>query len=310
MSGGLRKPATDSLHPAGTHVEWSESFYFNFYDRRNDVGGFMRIGQKPNKGQRSVLFYLLMPDGTSMGTRKTEPMDDPGLRVGGLVFRRIVPDKEWALLYSGSLRHSLGARTERREVSVNLRYEALNEVFDYRECASEPGWDIATTSSSEHTEQFGHLTGEITIDGEALRVEALGERDHSWGVRDWTPPSTWMWLSGQSSERHAFNMTKLWVGHGAVDGGFIHVDGENRPIVKVLATTSYGPEGGPRSISLVLQEKGGLTHEVVADTLRDKVLPFSTEAEKHLSTLHTALMRFTMDGRTGYGFAEYLRRER
>ena len=36
----------------GTDKEWNESFYFNLYDKENDICVFMRIGLKPNKDER------------------------------------------------------------------------------------------------------------------------------------------------------------------------------------------------------------------------------------------------------------------
>lgn len=303
-------PPTDSLHPFGTHIDWNESFYFNFYDRAADTAGFMRIGLKPNKNEKSMLCFLMMPDGTSMGVREVGPFDTTDLRIGGLSFLRIKPDKEWLLEWSGPMKHAVGAQTARRNVNFKLRYTALNEVFDYRECVKGTLEEVASVAAADHTEQFGRLSGELTIDGEVLKIDALGERDHSWGVRDWIAPSMWIWLSCQFSERMAFNITKLFVGHEVVDAGFIHVDGENRPITKVAVATVYDDGGGPKSIAIVLQEKDGRTHEVTAEALREKKLPFGTEAERHLSIMHEALARYRMGDMLGYGIAEYLVRVR
>ena len=38
------------------------------------------------------------------------------------------------------------------------------------------------------------VTGTVTIDGETLTVDGQGQRDHSWGVRDWWAFG-WCWCS-------------------------------------------------------------------------------------------------------------------
>ncbi len=74
---------SDIVHEFGSHVEWNESFYFNFYDRSSDVCGFMRIGLKPNKNEKSIFCFLLMPDGDIIGFKGESPYTDPGLSVNG-----------------------------------------------------------------------------------------------------------------------------------------------------------------------------------------------------------------------------------
>lgn len=306
MAEGRDARATDSFHPSGTHIDWSESFYFNFYDRKNDICGFTRIGLRPNRKEKSMFCFLLMPDGADIGTRQDEHMEDTNLRVNGLSYTRVVPDREWTLQFSGPMKRSIEGLTERKHITFNLRYTALNTVFDYRECTSAPLKETVSFTSAEHTEQFGRITGGLTVDGRAFVIDALGERDHSWGTSDWVAPSVWIWLSCQFSEKTAFNITRLFVGHSVVDAGFMHRDGENFPITKVVATTTYNEDGGPRTIHLLLQEKGGRTHEVSAEVLREKKMPFTGRVEKHLPVLHESLARYTMGDMVGYGIAEYL----
>ncbi|MFA5313124.1 MAG: hypothetical protein WC375_07415, partial [Methanomassiliicoccales archaeon] len=57
----------DIIHEAGEQKDWNESFYFNFYDRGNDLTGFMRIGLVPNKKEKTVFCFLMLPDGSVAG---------------------------------------------------------------------------------------------------------------------------------------------------------------------------------------------------------------------------------------------------
>lgn len=300
---------TDMLHPFGQHVDWNESFYFNFYDKEKDYCLFMRIGLKPNKHEKNMFCFLLSPDGHVISTRDVEPFTDSELKVRGLKLERIVPDKEWRLVYSGSMKHTFGSEIHRQDVSFDLTFKSLNKVFDYRECVSGYNDLVAQVSPAEHTEQFGRIEGTATIGAEKIHLSGLGERDHAWGTTDWIAPATWIWLSCQFSEKLAFNLTKLIIGKEIVDAGFIHIDGENRPIVKADIVSKFDEVGGPKSLKVWLMEGGGEVHEVDASVIRTAKLPFSRSIEKSVSVMYETLAKYQMGGETGYGIAEYLVRE-
>ena len=38
--------------------EWNESYYFNLHDHSNGVTVFMRIGNKPNKDEKSIFLHF------------------------------------------------------------------------------------------------------------------------------------------------------------------------------------------------------------------------------------------------------------
>ena len=42
--------ADDYMHPLGPEQNFNESMYFNFFDRQRNVGGFVRMGNRPNEG--------------------------------------------------------------------------------------------------------------------------------------------------------------------------------------------------------------------------------------------------------------------
>jgi len=300
---------TDAIHPFGKHADWNESFYFNLYDKEKDICAFMRIGLKPNKNEKSMLCYIMMPDGSVLSVRDVEPCKVTELKVNGLQFRRIVPEKEWKMEFTGTMKRTLGDSIERRNVEFSLSYEAANKIFDYRDCAAGGKEVVSQVEAAEHTEQFGKIRGDLTIAGETINVKGFGEKDHAWGLTDWMAPTMWIWFSCQFSERFAFNLMKLIVGTEVVDAGYIHIDGDNRPIVRADLITEYVKGGGPKNIRMWLTEKDGTVHEVQADVLRSTKLPFGGILEKSVAVMHEALARFQLGNEVGYGVVEYLIRE-
>jgi len=301
---------TDTLHEFGNHPDWNESFYFNFYDRKADIFAFMRMGLKPNRNEKASFCFFIMPDGSLIGTTGHEPVSTTELKVRDLRFERITPEKKWHLTFSGTMDKHTGKTNVQEQVSFELDWESLNQVFDYRECVTGMKEKISEEIATQHFEQFGKATGRLAIGGKDHAIIGLGERDHSWGVRDWNAPKMWIWLTCQFSEKSALNATKLVMDAGEVDAGFIHIKGRNVPLIEVNIETKWDPSGNPRGLEMTIDDKEGKTHNVMAEVMRPAVLPFPGRDGKNLSLLHENLARYTMKSEVGYGVSEYLIRTR
>jgi len=298
---------TDIIHSKGNHIEWNESYYFSFYDKKNDICAFMRIGLKPNKFLKNIFCFFMMPDGSYVGLKEDDKYEDDLLIAKNLKFNKIEPEKKWNLVYDGKLmnfadRHFVDA-------SFDINFESLNEIFDYRDCVSGIKEKISQSVASEHLEQFGKATGKLNIGGNIYSIEGLGERDHSWGTRDWNAPKMWIWLTCQFSEDLALNVTQLTVSEGVVDAGFIHINGENIPLIKATIDTKYAKDGAPEKFKMELVDKKGNLHKVDAKIIKNVKLLFTSCNGKKQSIMHETLSEYQMDGKTGYGIAEYLIRE-
>jgi hypothetical protein len=234
---------TDVMHKPGTDREWNESYYFNFYDREQDICGFMRIGLKPNADERSMFFFLMMPGGGLLGMRASKPLSDGTLSVSGLELVRMEAERRWALRYSGPM--SKIGTNDLVKVHMDLTFDCLNSIYDYRDSVSSEGERIARKVVTEHLEQFGLIRGRLEVGDEDFEVEGLGERDHSWGVRDWTAPKMWIWLTAEFDHGTALNVTKLFTEEGEVSAGFVHEGGRNHPLVRADVHTVIDEDGRP-----------------------------------------------------------------
>jgi hypothetical protein len=301
--------STDLKHPAGKEKEWNESFYFNIYDPECDICLFMRIGLKPNMDERSAFCFIMMPDGSVVGIKETTAQGDGALEVNGLRFTKIEDDRRWGLCFDGPMFTADGDAPRQVLVRFDLEFEARNEVFDYRDCVDGEGERLSRQVASEHLEQFGRVVGSLRVGRDHYGIDGLGERDHSWGVRDWNAPKMWIWLTAQFSDRAAFNVTKLFVEGGEVTAGFIHLNGKNVPLVRADVRTVLNADGGPCSLGLSLVDRVGGRHEVTANVLRAVQMPHPSRDGKMLTVMHETLAEYQWNGLTGYGIAEYLVRK-
>lgn len=300
--------STKLLHEKGEDIDWSESFYFNLYDKKNDICGFMRVGFKPNRNQKNMFCFFMLPDGSYIGMKGDSGYENCEISAKGLSFKSITPEKRWNMSFDETL-FDVSSK-DGVKVKFDFEFESLNEIFDYKRCVSGFKEKISQSVASGHLEQFGRVTGKLSVGRKKYDILGLGERDHSWGVRDWNAPKMWIWLTCQFSEKLALNVTKLRVSEGEVDAGFIHIDGENRPITSADISTEYDMDGSPESFNVEILDDNGKAYRLSARVLKNVKLPFVSSDGKMKSVLNETLCEYILDKKKGYGIAEYLIREK
>ncbi len=278
------------------HEEWNESYYFNFHDKTNDLTAFMRIGNKINKSEKSMFFYLMSPK-IMAGIKLETPCDDNPLNIAGLNYEELEPMK-WNLKFDGSIFNPL--TKAQYKVKMDIIWEALNPIMDYVDCVDEKETQMSSKVASEHYEQFGKATGTIEIDGEIMEIEGLGERDLSRGVREWGSPKMWMWINSEFSDTEAFNITKLSVEEGDIDAGYFYVNSVNEPLIKSDIDLEFN-NGIPSSFKMNLFDKKGEEYSVTGEVIRFGMIP----VDETMNLIET-ISKYNWEGKEGFGIAEFL----
>lgn len=302
---------TDKTHPPSNHRDWNESFYFNWYDRKHDICCFTRIGLTPNIHQKNMFLFFMLSDGKKLGIRTTNPIegfpleDDLKLNVGNLNFIKVTNEKEWNLKFDGTVLNIYNPKDLPTSAHFNLNFFGLHPVFDYRECPITPLQEkLSRNVASEHLEQYGQIKGTLTIGEKTFEINALGERDHSWGVRNWTAPKRWIWLTCQFNKEFAFNVTKLSVAEGDIDAGFIHINDKTYPLKQVTIDTSYSKNNEPVTLHVSMKTAQEKIFDIQA-SVRDKILvPFHNG--ENSSMMYENLSEYKYKKSIGYGISEYL----
>ena len=287
-----------NLETLKKHEEWNESYYFNFHDKNNDITAFMRIGNKVNKNEKSMFFYLMSPKMIA-GIKLETPFDNETLNMAGLDFQEIDSGK-WNLKYDGSIFNPLAKVPTEYKVKMDINWEALNPVMNYINCVDEKQVSMSSNVASEHYEQFGKAVGIIEIDNEIFEIEALGERDLSIGVREWGSPKMWMWINSEFSHDEAFNITKLSVDEGDIDAGYFYINSVNEPLLKSDIDVKFN-SGIPSKFSMNLFDKKGSKYSVTGEVIRFGMIP----VDERMILIET-LSKYNWDGKEGYGVAEFL----
>jgi hypothetical protein len=292
----------EGRHLPGTDALWGESWYHDFAASDGSYGGYLRLGLYPNQGIAWYWVYLvrqgrplvLIREHAVPGPTVMEgPIEVASDRVSG-TWTPEDPLRKYRITTQGTgivLADPADAFQDEQgpevAVSLDLTWEGVAAPFPY----------AATT----RFEQSARVSGTVTIGDERLEVSCPGQRDHSWGVRDWWA-FPWVWCSGRLD-----------------DGTWWHTARSVAPKVEIFQT---GYVITP-DMTLHPVEDVGVDYELdgeelpVRGALAVGELALTWTAEMHAPALLVspegkrsrfprAVCRFeTADGRTGRGWIEF-----
>lgn len=194
--------ASDELrHPHGDDPDphWRESWYWNFSDPENEIGGWLYLWVVPNQPLKSgmlVSFYHGVPThADSNQLAWTAP---------GHVYRG--PDDSWVYCYKEDVERLItedvddvdlcGLKLERLEPLEHYRLrfqDGDNASFDIDCKWMTVPWDFADNVHptpewlAKNRYHRGWIAdGELVIGGRKYEIKTTGDSDHSWGTRDMT----------------------------------------------------------------------------------------------------------------------------
>jgi hypothetical protein len=301
----------DLAHPVEGDTAWSESYYFNAYDPPTDTGMFTRIGIRPNEGTMDVGLSVWLPGGELAGyrfVRDQSEMVDTTLDVGGVRYRMLQPLKGWQLTADADVMvRDLGmGQTRSAHLSADLTFEALIPAVGVDAQGRSASGAAAATAENVgrgHLEQAGRWTGWLEADGTRHTwSDARGNRDKSWGPRRWGGPRMWRWFSINVGDAVHFGGIRIGTDAGDLHRGWVWKDGEHASIRQWDVRSELADDGLTHRICHVTAtDKRDRAHELRGDVLR--VAPIGARAG---TVVNEGLVRWTHEGETGHGIAEYL----
>lgn len=307
------EPAHDHMHTVEGDSAWSESYYFNAYDPHTDTGIYSRIGIRPNEGTIDAGMSIWLPDDTIAhlgGQREQHEMCESPLEVAGVRYECLEPGRRWRLTAAGEAHIvRIGTRERRKaDVSLDLTFECLMPMIGGDgQGKSGTGASAATGQvvGKGHLEQAGRWTGWIEADGvrHTFGAQARGNRDKSWGPRRWGGPKMWRWFSINISDDVHFGGIRIGTDAGDLHRGWVYKDGSHMSIDEWRVRTETEADGVTQKTSWVVAvDRLGREHQLRADLLR--VFPGGARAGG--TVVNEGLARWTYEGVSGYGIAEYL----
>ena len=302
----------DHMHAVEGDSAWSESYYFNAYDPDSDTGFFTRIGIRPNDGTMDVVMNVWLPDtglATVRAVRDQSEMCESPLEVGGVTYRCAESGQSWVITADSDGRRydRTGAHRSTR-LQMDAQFCALTPMIGVDGQGKSGSGASAHTGSSVgkgHLEQAGRWQGWIQVDdmrfdfGENVR----GNRDKSWGPRRWGGPKMWRWFSVNISDEVHFGGIRIGTDGGDLHRGWVWRDGAHASVRRWDVRTRTASDGvTQKACEVTAHDSLGRSHDLRAEVMR--VVPGGSRPGETI--VNEGLAKWTYEGVTGYGIAEYL----
>jgi hypothetical protein len=307
---GNVRPEDDYTHPLGPESNFNESVYFNFFDRAQGRGGFVRIGNRANEGYAEVTVIVYEPDGSALFNYKRPQIStNDGWNAGGLSVEVLTPGEKLRTVYEGSTVFLADPRAmsdpgkafkenPHRRLHLDLVHEGVGPIYGH---VGKP--EDKNEFARAHYEQHMRVTGTIAVDGGApLAIAGHGLRDHSWGPRYWQSTPSYRWITGNFGDDLGMVLSIV----GDRIGGVIHKGDELLKITGIELDTDY--ESGTkfhRGLRARVTLENGAKH-----TIEGKVrgfIPLRNRRAGMNTHIGEGMTEYVLDGdRVGYGLSEYL----
>jgi hypothetical protein len=294
--------ATDEqLHTPDSEALWNESYYLDFVSEDGSVGGYARIGLYPNLG---VTWW------TTMVVGPARPM------VASVSYD--LPPPAGTDVSIDADGHSISCVARDPLQQMSLRATAPAAIHDDAAAGynGDPGQPTTLamdlTWTTDGTPYHYDLTtryevpclveGELSVGAERIVVRGEGQRDHSWGVRDWWAFG-WCWAAVRLNDGTRLHFADIRMPGFPIAFGYVQPpDGAVLPVETLSVSEVAGRESMPvRGFAAV--EPGGI--EVVIEPLAFGPLLLTAD-DGRISRFPRAMARFTAkDGRTGLGWIEW-----
>ena len=308
---GNIKLEDDYTHELGPEENFNESVYFNFFDPKQNRGGFVRMGNRANEGYAELTAIVWNPDGSALFTyAKPDISHNDGWDAGGLKVEVIKPCELVRTTFDGRVL-SLADPTDMRDpgkafkenprehLRIDLEHTAVGPMYGH---VGEEG--DGNNFARSHSEQHMRVSGTLTLgDAEPLEFNGWGLRDHSWGPRYWQATPSYRWITGNFGDDLGMVVTTNGEGQG---GGVFH-EGEELVRIKSASVTTEYQDGTNyhRALRAELDLEDGRKR-----TLEGRVMgyiPLRNRRAGANTHVGEGMTEYTLDGeRTGYGLSEYL----
>ncbi len=288
----------EGRHDPGPEPLWGESWYFDFFSPDGAIGGWVRIGLYPNLGVTWYHAFLVGPDRETVAIAEYEaplpPRPGLELRTHGLWADHIVetPLEHFTVANEA---HGLGVDDPGDLYAEAPRGTQVPLAFDLEwETAGSPYHYVHTT----RYEIPCTVHGTIDVGRERIDLDGFGQRDHSWGVRDWWQFG-WVWTAGRLADGARFHGSDIRIPDLDVGFGYVQHDGAVSGTNSVHATEVLGRHGMPSEGTIAIADLA-LTIDPVS------FAPALLQHDGKTSRFPRALCRFrSADGREGLGWTEW-----
>jgi hypothetical protein len=231
----------EGVHTPGDQINWNESRYIDFWDPVGQVGGWFRIGARPNARYAEMSACVYLPDGSVGFAFDRAEIDGNGLTAGGQTWEILEPWQTNTVGYLGEmfvmpdpwlLTNPKLAFTTSPKLQADIALTCtttglaatMGQDQDQHHLIFLPG------QADFHYQHMTHVVGTIRVGDRVWDVDGRGGKDHSWGPRNWHAKIYLRWLTACIDDANGFMLTRAVGPTKQTRSGFVLADGEFRVV--------------------------------------------------------------------------------
>ncbi|MBA3749063.1 MAG: hypothetical protein H0W96_16460, partial [Solirubrobacterales bacterium] len=244
----------------------------------------------------AVLYAGNEPVAASAGAGTATGEGWESVTAAGIRVAVVEPLQAWTVTYKG------------QSGELDLRFEACSAP-----AVLDEGMAVAHAGGMQGYEQLCRVTGTATFGGRTQKVRCLGQRGQLWGQPDWSRIELARTVSAWLGEDRALTLTAVrpTKSKGHFDellSGFVFDGGEPVPVADLRLSTTYDGERRQRraGLELWMDEDGDREREYALRAAGDVLCGTSLDLGEQ--RLESAFFQWRMEGRTGVGRYDVLRR--
>lgn len=311
-------------HPIEAASNFNESMYINLFDHQQKMGGWFRVGNRPNEGHAEMSCCVYLPDGrVGFMFQRPEITGNEELNAGGMRFKVMEPFQKLQVTYRGKLcllsdpsemenPKEAFANNPLIDAEVDLMFTPIAPVYG-GEAVDENDQPMAENPDESfaraHYEQHMAGSGTIRVCEETFIINGFGMRDHSWGPRYWQNLYWYRWLPMVFNADFAINISIVTMANGRQHIWGMVLEGDTYHLLESASlTTQYDENYYPQNYVCTLSTAD--KQYTVEATVLSQIPLRNRRMKDDGSWMQTRIIEgfteFQCDGLRGYGMTEYL----
>jgi len=317
-------PRDEYTHEPEAALNYNESMYFNVFDPARRMGGWFRIGNRPNEGYAEMTVCVYLPDGR-VGFMYAKPKiaDNKALDAGGMRIEVVRPFEEINVTYEGKILlladpsamedpSSAFRSNPTAHAKIALTFFGLSPMYGGETVNADGSplqLDPEKSFARAHYEQHVAARGDIIIGEERWAIDGFGLRDKSWGPRYWQAIRWYRWLP-MSFGRDFGMMVSVVAGEGPDlhRSGMVFENGAYAKIEDARIEATYDGRGYQTDLRVwcrTAEKEFDVEGRVVSLVpLRNRRQ--SPDGTELLTRITEGMTEYRCNGLTGWGMSEFL----
>ena len=243
---GIRLTEHDEgVHTPGDQINWNESRYIDFWDAGRRIGGWFRIGARPNAKYAEMSACVFLPDGRTAFAFDRAEIAANGLTVGGRsgsqAWEIVEPWRTSVVRFTGSMSlfddpwvlinpKLAFAGSPKADASIELTCTTAGMAATMGQDQDQHHLVFLPGQADFHYQHMTHVVGTVGIGDEVFQVDGRGGKDHSWGPRNWHAKIYLRWLTCCIDDDNGFMLIRSVGPTAERRSGFVLADGEFRVV--------------------------------------------------------------------------------